>query len=315
MKIHLKRVARGFTLVEILIAMAILMVIISAIYSSWFAILKSSKAGLKAAEEVQRARMTMKCVEESLSSTVYFTENAAYYSFETDTSSDFAYLSFVSHLPPSFPGSGLFPGEPTRRVTFEVVPGINGGNDLRMTQASVLQVLQQTEEPYPITLVTNVSHFTLEFWDDQIQDWAYEWLETNSVPQMVRFSVGFGKADNSPYAKEDLQSKTVYLAGMAISKEYQFPDAAARAGGGAGGPGRGKGGGPNGGGGNGGGKNGQGPGQNGQFPPGNPGQIRLNPGQQGPGQGGNNFQPRQGNQGSGNQGRGGQPPSIRSRSR
>lgn len=248
MKINLQRRARGFTLVEILIAMAILMVIISAVYSSWTAILRSTKVGLKAAEDVQRARMTMKCVEESLSSTVYFTENAAYYSFETDTSTDFAYLSFVSHLPPSFPGSGLFPGEPMRRVTFEVVPGVNGGNDLRMTQASVLQVLQQNEEPYPITLVTNVSHFTLEFWDDQNQDWAYEWLETNSVPQMVRFSVGFGKAGNTPYAKEEMQSKTVFLAGMAISKDYQFPDAAARTGGGAGGQGKGKGGGGGGGG-------------------------------------------------------------------
>jgi type II secretion system protein J len=293
MKIHLKRRMRGFTLVEILIAMAILMVIISAIYSSWTAILRSSQAGLKAAAEVQRVRMTMKCLEESLASTVYFTENAAYYSFETDTASDFAYLSFVSRLQPTFPGSGLFPDQPMRRITFEVVPGENG-NDLRMTQASLLQVLQQTEEAYPITLMTNVSHFTLEFWDDQNQDWAYEWLETNSVPQMIRFSVGFGKTGNSPYAQEDVQSKTVFIAGMAITKEYQMPDATVGAGRnnnrGRGGPGGGGGGGNTGG--QGGNNRGNGRGGGGDGGAGGPGQFQRgnNPGNNNNFQRGNNQQ-------------------------
>ena len=248
MKITLHpRRSHAFTLVEILISMGILIVIISAVYASWTAILRSSKVGIKAAEEAQQSRMAMKCMEQALASTVYFTENSAYYSFETDTSTDFAYLSFATRLSPDFPGAGLFPNEPTRRVTFEVVQGPNGGNDLRMTQMPLLQILQGTEEAYPITLVSNVSHFTLEFWDDQSQDWAYEWTDTNSVPQLIRFSVGLGKAGNSPYAKEEVQSKTVFIAGMAISKDYQFPDATAAGGangrgnGGRGGKGNGKG--------------------------------------------------------------------------
>lgn len=238
---------RGFTLVEILIAMAIFMVIMTAIYSSWTAILRSSKAGLKAAAEVQRTRTTVKCVEDAIAATVYFTENAAYYSFETDTSTDFAYLSLVSRLPSSFPGSGLFPDQPTRRVTFEVVPGASGNNELHMAQSSLLQVLDDTEAPYTITLATNISHFTLEFWDDQNQDWAYEWLETNSVPRMIKVSLGFGAQNqNNLYGtKEHLETKTIYLAGTAITKEIQSPTPAAA--GGRGAPGRG-GGGPGGGG-------------------------------------------------------------------
>lgn len=236
MKITLQRNrALGFTLVEILISMGILMVIISAVYASWTAILRSAKVGIKAAEQAQQSRMAMKCMEQALASTVYFTENSAYYSFETDTSTDFAFLSFATRLSPDFPGSSLFPNEPTRRVTFEVIQGPNGGNDLRMTQMPLLQILQGTEEAYPITLVSNVSHFTLEFWDDQSQDWAFEWTDTNSVPQLIRFSVGFGKENNSPYAKEEVQSKTVFIAGMAISKDYQFPDATAAGGGSKGG--------------------------------------------------------------------------------
>ncbi len=216
---------RGFTLVEILIAMGIFMVIISAIYASWTAILRSSKAGARAAAEVQRTRMTVKCLEDALASTVFFTENADFYSFETDTTTDFAYLSLVSRLPESFPGSGLFPDDPIRRVAFEVVEG-EGGNELVMLQSSTLQILEETETPYTITLATNISHFMLEFWDDQNEEWAYEWLETNAVPRMVRVSLGFGNQTGPAYgAQQNVQARTIYLAGTAITKDYQFPDA------------------------------------------------------------------------------------------
>jgi prepilin-type N-terminal cleavage/methylation domain-containing protein len=219
---------RGFTLVEILIAMAIFMVIITAIYASWSAILRSSQAGARAAAEVQRSRMAVKCVEDAISSTVYFNENSTLYSFEADTTTDFAYLSLVSRLPSSFPGSGLFPDQPIRRVAFEVIPGAAGNNELVMLQSSILQVLDAAEAPYTITLATNVSHFALEFWDDTLQDWAYEWLETNSVPRMMRVSMGFGGKNNSPYSSQQtVQAKTMYLAGTAITKEYQMPDATA----------------------------------------------------------------------------------------
>lgn len=216
---------------EILIAMGIFMVIIMAIYASWAAILRSTDAGNRAAAEVQRTRMTVKCVEDAIASTVYFNENSTFYSFEADTTTDFAYLSLVSRLPSNFPGSGLFPDQPMRRVAFEVVQGANGNNELKMMQASVYQVLSDTESPYTITLATNVSHFGLEFWDDSIQDWAYEWLDTNSVPRMVRVSLGFGGKNGTPYGSSaaTLQAKTIYLAGTAITKEYQAPDATAGA--------------------------------------------------------------------------------------
>lgn len=211
---------------EILIAMGIFMVIIGAIYASWAAILRSSRAGAKAAAEVQRNRITVKCLEDALASTVYFTENAAFYSFETDTSSDFAYLSFVTRPPASFPGSGLFPNDPIRRVAFQVVQGAGGNNELKLLQSSTMQILQDTEEPYTVTLSTNISQFALEFWDDQAQEWAYEWLETNSVPRMIRVSLAFGGQNGVYGSSVPIEAKTIYLAGTAITKDYQFPDAA-----------------------------------------------------------------------------------------
>src|SRR5215472_15070623 len=77
--------ARAFTLVEILIALGIFSMVLAAIYSTWTAILRASKAGRDAAAAVQRARMAGRTIEESLGSVQAFTVHQRfhpeYYSF------------------------------------------------------------------------------------------------------------------------------------------------------------------------------------------------------------------------------------------
>src|SRR5438128_1577215 len=55
----------AFTLIEIMIAITILALVITAIYSSWTAILRASKAGLDAAASVQRARIAVRTLEDT----------------------------------------------------------------------------------------------------------------------------------------------------------------------------------------------------------------------------------------------------------
>src|ERR1051325_4165066 len=97
----------GFTLIEIMIAITIFALVMAAIYSTWSAVLRGSRIGMKAATEVQRMRVSVRALEEALGSTVMYVDNAKYYTFATDTSGSTAYISFVSRLPDSFPGSGL----------------------------------------------------------------------------------------------------------------------------------------------------------------------------------------------------------------
>jgi len=67
-----ERSIAAFTLIEILLAMAILGGIVIAIYSSWTAILRGSKVGLDAAREAQRQRISQDCVNYSVSSAILF---------------------------------------------------------------------------------------------------------------------------------------------------------------------------------------------------------------------------------------------------
>jgi prepilin-type N-terminal cleavage/methylation domain-containing protein len=308
--------ARAFTLLEVLIATAVLTVVLASIYSTWLSIVRATEKGEKAAAIAQRTRMAVQTVENALAATTMFAENIAYYSFDADTTGEFALLSFVARLPESFPGSGMFPGQPLRRVTFFVEAGGEDGNLLKMRQQELMQTMLETADtPYDIVLARNVTQFQFEFWDTNVSEFAYEWLYTNQLPRMVRLLMSFGDAQGRVLASEDLIAKVVSIPVEAVTREYQL--ASGGAGGGLGGgqqmititnangqviqvPAGGRGGRDGRGGGDGrggdgrGGPPGGGPRTPGMLPPGGPGQGGQFPGQGGPrfpggGQGGQGF--------------------------
>jgi prepilin-type N-terminal cleavage/methylation domain-containing protein len=183
---------RGFTIVEIMLAIAIFSMVISAIYASWSAILRASRVGVDAAAEVQRSRVAAHTLEDALLSAVLFASNGRLYYFEGYTSEDFAWLSFVGRLPPSFPGSGYFGDQVVRRVTFSVEAANDGVNQLLLRQMPLLQTNVDETENYTIVLARDVKLFGLEFWDAKKNDWTDQWATTNQLPKLVRYSLAFG---------------------------------------------------------------------------------------------------------------------------
>lgn len=283
----------AFTLLELMIALGILMMVLGTIYSTWAAILRSKRSADEAALRAQRARLAVRSVEDALRGAQFFQANAAWYSFYADTAGDFAYLSLVSRLPESFPGSGLFGGQVLRRVTFSVEADEQSPANLIMRQQPLLLATNLVEEPYPIVLARDVSDFAFEFWDAQTGQWVGEWLQTNQIPRMARFLLGIGQQPDRRGAPMNFQVATVDIPSTAVPRELQGAIAQAAAPGQGGGPGGGGAGGPGRGAGGGGMGTGGGGDRPGNFGPGgNPG---LNPG--------GNFGP--GGRGPGNRGGGG----------
>ncbi len=204
--------------------------VMMAIYSSWSAILRGSRSGLAAAAEVQRARVTIHSLEESLGSALLYADNIKYYAFFADTSTEFAYLSFVARLPQSFPGSGLFPGQDLRRVVFEV----DADRTLLLRQSPLLEATDQIEQPYTIKLAPDVSLFAVEFFDARANEWIPEWGYTNQLPRMMRVALGFGKDGNNP---QRVTMRTIPLNSIAITRIGAAGTGPGGAGGGAGVPG------------------------------------------------------------------------------
>jgi prepilin-type N-terminal cleavage/methylation domain-containing protein len=215
--------AHGFTLIEMMIAIGILGFVMAAIYSTWSAVGRSTRIGLDSAARVQRTRMAMRVVVDTLTSTELFTANTPYYAFIADTSSDYAYLSVAASLPRSFPRSGLYGDFTLRRVTFSVESGPNG-NQLMLWQEPLLMETNSSDEMGPLVVASDLSMFVLEFWDTRANKWVEEWLPTNQLPKLVRVTMGFGQP--GPGRTQEIYTRTVAMPAMAIPREYQLPPAA-----------------------------------------------------------------------------------------
>ena len=207
---------RAFTLVEIMVAIAIFAAVMIAIYSSWSAILRGSQIGRVAAAEAQRSRVAVRALQNSLVSLQMFQANIRYYYFLADTSGDFASLSFVAWLPKSFPRSGDFGDQVIRRLTFTVEPGTNSEHVLVLRQNPILFDPSVDEEENPLVLARNVKVFTLEFWGPRSKDWEPEWLYTNQLPRLVRFTLGFGRPNQKVLNPEDVTTRVVTLSALPI---------------------------------------------------------------------------------------------------
>jgi hypothetical protein len=206
-----------------MIAVAIFVGIMTAIYSSWSGIVRGSNAALKATADAQRARVAMRAIEEALTSAMLFSANARHYGFVVDGSETFPVLSFVARLGESFPGSGMFGGQVVRRVTFKVEADNAGGNQLVMVQTPLLAPPDSEKESYPLTLARNVKAFELAFWDLRRNDWVEDWQMTNQLPRAVQVLLEFGEPKQHGTKAENVFAKTISIPSVAVPLAYQMP--------------------------------------------------------------------------------------------
>ena len=222
----------GFTIIEIMLALGIFSMILVSIYSVWEGILKASRAARTAADGAQRARISIRAVEDALVTAQMFTANMppqnrdAYYSFIADTKGDYGSLSFVAHLPATFPGVGRFGDQIVRRITFTTEAGKDkeGGLNLVMRQGPMLMAVDKDYEPYSLTLAKDVTTFGFEFWGLDKNEWKWldHWDSTNSLPLLVRVWLGVGKTAKAGQA-QDFVARIVSIPAAAVQPEWQFP--------------------------------------------------------------------------------------------
>jgi type II secretion system protein J len=180
--------ASAFTLIEIMVAMAIFALLIAAVYSTWMVILKSSQVVNAAAARVQRERISVRTLEDSLTCIQSFQASMNYYTFNV-TNGDQPALSFVARLPDIFPRNGKFDSN-LRRLTFSVeATGGDSERDLVLRQNPILMDQDADEQQIPLVLARNVKDFIIECWDTNALDWVDEWDSTNSLPPMVRITL------------------------------------------------------------------------------------------------------------------------------
>jgi prepilin-type N-terminal cleavage/methylation domain-containing protein len=213
----------AFTLVEIMVAIGILSMVLAAIYSSWTAILRGSKVGLDAAASAQRARITVRVLEDSLSSAQSFAANLPYYYFDAENG-DTPVLSFVARLSKSFPRSGKFGDLDMRRVTFSVEGGADGSRQLVLRQNPLMMEIDTDEKEHPIVLAKNVKGMEMQFWDTNKNppDWVDEWAgpKTNQLPKMVMITLKLADNPHSIHVTEEI-TRIISIPSITVQPVWQ----------------------------------------------------------------------------------------------
>src|SRR5271169_4423318 len=131
--------ASAFTLIEIMMTIAIFALLIAAVYSTWVVIIKSAQVGQSAAARVQRERIAIRTLEDSLTCIQSFQASMGYYTFNV-TNGDQPSLSFVARVPDIFPRNGKFDSN-LRRLTYSVEVGEDSERDLVLRQNPILMDL------------------------------------------------------------------------------------------------------------------------------------------------------------------------------
>lgn len=196
------RLSRAFTLIEIMMAMAIFGMVVTAIYATWTLIIKSAKIGQEAAAQVQRERVTFRTFKDAIASAHSFQADLQHYSFIVENGST-PTLSFVARLPEFFPRSGRFGDFDVRRVTFSLESGTDGQQQLVLRQTPILMETDETEQQYPFVLSRNVSKMEIELWDARKGKWVDEWTTTNEIPKQIKLALTYSRQNpDKPYSTQ-----------------------------------------------------------------------------------------------------------------
>ena len=214
----------GFTLVEAIVAVAILGMVAFMMFRSLLSVLDATKIGAEAADHVQRERVAIKTVEDGLRGMVYYEQNQGMYALTVNPDLDAPSFSFVSRVPPNYIGSRDFKGQTLRRLQFSV-EYINDKRALILEQSHVMRA-PDGEEAMPVVrsvLAPDLAEFIIHFWSTSAEDWIDEWTETNSLPSRVKVEMALTRMDGGLIQLSNILKREVVIHSVSITKNNQNP--------------------------------------------------------------------------------------------
>jgi prepilin-type N-terminal cleavage/methylation domain-containing protein len=186
----------GFTLLEIMLAVSILAIIVTAVYGTWSTSLTAWKRGMEITDTFQRQRIVLDTLSELAKSAVFYGTKPELYSVKgirsdrTGDSISFVTASDLLLHPSEELAAGM------RRVTVALAQDRDGNVFLGISNAPALQDAEQTPPDEPHVLSADVNSFQVRYFDLRSAAWVDAWEEQSITPGAIEFTVTFrpGKA-------------------------------------------------------------------------------------------------------------------------
>ena len=185
----------GFTLIEVLVALAITSIVIAALYSTFFLSRRAVDAVDDSLLRLQESRAVVDAIKREMESALYEKEKS-YTAFKLDDRDFYgkqaSQLSFTSFIP-SLPGLA--------KISYTV-----GESDGKLVlKKKVISAYAKSAETKGIELMEDIESFTIEarYTDKWVKTWDSE--VSNSIPDEIRVSVKiYLKKEDSPFTISDI---------------------------------------------------------------------------------------------------------------
>lgn len=188
------RTQSAFTLLEIMLAVTILGLVMTAVYSTWSAGINGWKRTSNVSDSFQRERIVMGTLADLTKSLVFAANKDKIYGVVgTHDEQDGDEISFVTAsdlLLPKVEASvaGL------RRVTIRLVKDERGRTALGIANSPAL-LPDDASDPWFHVLSADVCGFAVRYRNGRTAEWQDEWDDVEIPPSAIEFTVGFGKND------------------------------------------------------------------------------------------------------------------------
>ena len=193
----------GFTLVELLLALAIFSLVMAMAGGAFWSIMRSWRRGSEMLDQLHYGEYAMEQLVSAIRSAAWFPSKPLAYGFLLDdaggTGPDAANeieftTSGTAFLPPDSPyRNGL------HRLSV-TVSGSGGARGLAIQAWPHMTEEEDLDRNAVETVVvtTEVRGFSCEWYDFEADDWSQDWEETNSLPKLLRVTLTMKPRESDP---------------------------------------------------------------------------------------------------------------------
>ncbi len=192
----------GFTLPEVLVAVAILALVMTLIFGVFGSLLTATRSGAEAADNTQRERMALRALADALAGTSWYRQRGPGQFVAGQGAEGFSQLELVTRVPPGFWGNRALGNSPLRRVQFIVEPAPDGGHQLVLKQEAVLADTNSFTRMHRTVLLPKVTQFLINLRPHGADaQWQPAWDSTHALPRLARVELA-SHEHQTPRAKE-----------------------------------------------------------------------------------------------------------------
>jgi len=186
---------RGFTLLELMAAMVILVIAMSIAFQAFSGTIRAWKRGTEVIESIKHGDFAMNQLVSALSSTIYFNNPRKTYAFKIDKGNISGLpadlVSFVTASGAFMPHNSPFATGP-HRIELFIDDDDHGNPALFAVAMPAIASDEEFEDEYdaePILVSRAIQGLEILFWDKEAEDWEEEWEKENAIPERILVTI------------------------------------------------------------------------------------------------------------------------------